>query len=84
MTTEYERLLTQMIEERKRKIDELAGKKGKEKELARAMTDVRFIETELGRYQQGLSLFRTKGVPKVGRWGKPEVEGGESEAERKE
>ncbi|MBI2648428.1 MAG: hypothetical protein HYW93_02090 [Thaumarchaeota archaeon] len=38
------------------------------------MSDLKFIEVEMNRYQQGMSLFRSKGVPKVGRWGKPEAE----------
>jgi hypothetical protein len=38
------------------------------------MSDVRFLEVELQRYEQGMALFRTKGLPKVGRWGMPEVE----------
>lgn len=75
MTTEYEQLLASMVEEKKAKIAELKGKKGKEKELAALSSDVRFLEVELQRYQQGMALFRTKELPKVGRWGKPETEG---------
>ena len=75
MTTEYEQLLASMVEEKKAKIAELKGKKGKEKELAALSSDVRFLEVELQRYQQGMALFRTKDLPKVGRWGKPETEG---------
>ena len=75
MTTEYEQLLSGMVEQKKAKAAELRGKKGKEKELASVASDIRFLETELQRYQQGLSLFRSKTVPKVGRWGKPETEG---------
>jgi len=74
MTTEYEQLLAGMVGEKKAKIAELKGKKGKEKQLAALTTDVRFLEVELQRYQQGMALFRTKDVPKVGRWGKPESE----------
>lgn len=74
MTTEYEQLLSKMIDEKKALVAELTGKKGKEKQLASAQSDTRFLEVELGRYQQGMSLFRTKGPPKVGRWGKPETE----------
>ena len=33
-----------------------------------------FLEVELRRYEQGMSLFRSKGLPKVGRWGKQESE----------
>jgi hypothetical protein len=74
VTTEYEQLLADMVSDRKAKIAELKGKKGKEKELAALTSDVRFLEVELQRYQQGMALFRTKGPPKVGRWGKPETE----------
>ena len=74
MTTEYEQLLSQMINEKKAKVIELTGKKGKEKEAAALASDIRFIEVELQRYQQGMALFRSKGLPKVGRWGKPEAE----------
>ncbi|HME19587.1 MAG TPA: hypothetical protein VKF15_07630 [Nitrososphaerales archaeon] len=74
MTTEYEQLLAAMVTEKKAKAAELAGKKGKEKQLAAIASDIRFVEVELQRYQQGMSLFRTKNPPKVGRWGKPETE----------
>lgn len=74
MTTEYEQLLAGMVDEKRVKITQLRGKKGKEKELASLSSDVRFLETELQRYQQGMALFRTKELPKVGRWGKPETE----------
>lgn len=74
MTTEYEQLLSKMIEEKKLKAAELNGRKGKDKDLAKAMSDLRFLEVELQRYQQGMALFRSKGLPKVGRWGKPEAE----------
>jgi hypothetical protein len=79
MTTEYEQLLSQMVEEKKAKLTELTGKKRKEKDTAALMSDIRFLEVELQRYQQGMALFRTKHVPKVGRWGKPQTE--EKEAE---
>lgn len=79
MTTEYEQLLSGMVEEKKAKAAELRGKKGKEKELAGVMSDIRFLEVELQRYQQGMSLFRSKDLPKAGRWGKPEVEGHKEE-----
>ena len=75
MTTEYEQLLSRMVDEKKAKLTEVTGKKGKEKETASLMSDIRFLEVELQRYQQGMSLFRTKSLPKVGRWGKPETEG---------
>ncbi len=78
MTTEYEQLLSQMINEKKAKLADLSGK-GKAKEVATLTSDIRFLEVELQRYQQGMALFRTKAVPKVGRWGKPETEGKEAE-----
>jgi hypothetical protein len=74
MTTEYEELLINMVGEKKAKLTELTGKKGKQKESAALMSDIRFLEVELQRYQQGMALFRTKSIPKVGRWGKPEAE----------
>lgn len=80
MTTEYEQLLTKMVGEKRAKLAELTGKKGKEKESATVMSDIRFLEVELQRYQQGMALFRTKSLPKVGRWGKPEAEEKREEA----
>jgi len=80
MTTEYEALLARMVDEKKAKLTELTGKKGKEKESAALMSDIRFLEVELQRYQQGMALFRTKTLPKVGRWGKPETEERKEEA----
>ncbi len=74
MTTEYEQLLATMIAEKKAKAAELSGKKGKAKELTSIASDIRFLEVELQRYQQGMSLFRSKPLPRVGRWGKPETE----------
>jgi hypothetical protein len=72
MTTEYEKLLLSMIEEKKAKITAIEGKDRKKAEALKR--ELGFLEIELLRYQQALSLFRAKGVPKVGRWGKPEVE----------
>ena len=74
MTTEYEQLLSGMVNEKKAKLAELTGRKGREKEAAALASDIRFIEVELQRDQQGMGLFRTKTLPKVGRWGKPETE----------
>jgi hypothetical protein len=79
LTTEYEELLSRMISEKRAKLDEMTGKKGKAKEAGALMSDIRFLEVELQRYQQGMALFRTKSLPKVGRWGKPETEGKEAE-----
>lgn len=74
MTTEYEQLLSGIVSEKKAKVVELTGKQGKAKEITALISDIRFLEVELQRYQQGMSLFRTKSLPKVGRWGKPEAE----------
>ncbi len=74
MTTEYEQLLSKMVSDKKAKLAELTGKKGTEKQSASLASDIRFLEVELQRYQQGMALFRTKPLPKVGRWGKPETE----------
>jgi len=79
LTTEYEQLLSGMVNEKRAKIAELTGKQGKEKQIAALTSDIRFLKVELQRYQQGMTLFRTKTLPKVGRWGKPETE--ESTAE---
>ncbi|MDA4120246.1 MAG: hypothetical protein OK436_06630 [Thaumarchaeota archaeon] len=79
MTTEYEQLLSKMIDEKKAKLGDLTSKKGKAKEVAALMSDIRFLEVELQRYQQGMALFRTKAVPKVGRWGKSDSEAREEE-----
>jgi hypothetical protein len=72
LVTEYEALLKQMIDERKARLEGLRDQRGKEKAVEELRSDMRFIEVELERYQKGLALFRTKSVPKVGRWGKPE------------
>jgi hypothetical protein len=80
LTTEYEQLLAKMVDEKRGRVTELRGKKGGAKDLARAESDLRFLEVELQRYQQGMALFRSKGVPKVGRWGKPETPEGQSQA----
>ena len=74
MTTEYEQLLSGMIGEKKAKVVELTGKQGKEKEISSLNSDIKFLEVELQRYQQGMTLFRSRSLPKVGRWGKPETE----------
>jgi len=80
MTTEYEALLSKMVGDKKARLAEVTGKKGKEKESAALMSDIRFLEVELQRYQQGMALFRTKSLPKVGRWGKEEIEEKREEA----
>ena len=82
MTTEYEQLLARMLDEKRAKLAELTGKKGAEKESASLASDIRFLEVELQRYQQGMALFRTKNLPRVGRWGTPEVEEHREETQR--
>jgi hypothetical protein len=79
LTTEYEQLLAAMVSEKKAKMAELTGKRGKEKELGTLASDIRFLEVELQRYQQSMTLFRSRNPPKVGRWGKPETEGHKEE-----
>jgi hypothetical protein len=74
LTTEYEELISTMVAEKKAKLAEVAGRKGKEKEASALTSDIRFLEVELQRYQQGMALFRTGDLPKVGRWGKQETE----------
>ena len=74
LTTEYEQMLSDMVSQKKTKVTQLTGKKGKDKEIEALMSDIRFLEVELQRYQQGMTLFRTKPLPKVGRWGRPETE----------
>lgn len=74
MATEYEDLLKRLTREKKAKAAELRGKEGREKELSSVESDIAFLEVELRRYEQGMSLFRSKGLPKVGRWGKQETE----------
>ena len=80
MTTEYEQMLSRMVEEKRAKLAEATGKRGKEKEARSLEADVRFLEVELQRYQQGMALFRTKPLPKVGRWGRHETEERKEEA----
>ena len=80
MTTEYEQLLSRMIGEKKAKLAVPTGKKGADRSAASLTSDIRFLEVELQRYQQGMALFRTKNLPKVGRWGVPETEERKEEA----
>lgn len=77
MSTEYEQLLGRLIEEKRALLASLGSQKGKEKRIEEVKVEIRYIELELEHYSQGLKLFRSKGVPKVGRWGKPETEEGE-------
>ncbi len=75
MVTEYEQLLSDMLKERMEKLEVLkANKGGKNRKKVEALeSEIGFVKVELERYQRGLTLFRSKGLPKVGRWGKPET-----------
>jgi len=74
LVTEYEELLTGMLIDRREKLEALKAAKGKNKKKIDALiSEIAFVEVELERYQRGLRLFRSKDLPKVGRWGKPET-----------
>lgn len=81
VVTEYEELLSGMIVEKKEKLEALKSPKGRSnrKKMEALEAEIRFIEVELERYQHGMVLFRSKDLPKVGRWGKP-VSGEQGEA----
>lgn len=74
MTTEYEQLLGRLLEEKRAKLATMTLGKDGQKKLDGVLSDIRYIELEIDHYQRGLTLFRSKSVPKVGRWGKPESE----------
>jgi hypothetical protein len=74
LVTEYEQLLGDMLKERREKLEALkAGKGNNKRKIEVLLSEIGFVEVELERYQRGLTLFRSKGLPKVGRWGKPEA-----------
>lgn len=74
MATEYEQLLTGILDERKAKLEELKAKNGDRNKIDALASDINFVELELQRYRNALNLFRTKeALPKVGRWGKAET-----------
>ncbi len=74
LVTEYEQLLGDMLKERREKLEGLRAAKGKNrKEIDALLSEIGFVQGELDRYQRGLALFRTKGLPRVGRWGKQET-----------
>lgn len=74
LATEYEQLLTQILNERKAKLEAEKSKGMDKKKIDALVADIGFVEVELERYRRGLNLFRTKGpLPKVGRWGKAEA-----------
>ena len=73
MVTEYEQLLGVLLKERREKLEALkAGKGRNKKKVDELLSEIGFVEGELERYQRGMTLFRSKGLPKVGRWGRPE------------
>lgn len=74
LATEYEQLLTQILNERKAKLEAEKSKGMDKKKIEALVADIGFVEVELERYRRGLNLFRTKEpLPKVGRWGKAET-----------
>ena len=74
MVTEYEQLLTAMLKERTDRLEALKAGKGKSKKKMEALlSEIGYVEVELERYRRGMTLFRSKDLPKVGRWGKPET-----------
>ena len=72
MSSEYEQLLRQLLQDRQSKLEELRSGKGEQKRIDQILSEINFVEAELERYDRGLAIFRSKSVPKVGRWGKPE------------
>jgi hypothetical protein len=84
LVTEYEQLLSDMLKERRGKLESLKAAKGKnQKKIETLESEIGFVEVELERYRRGLTLFRSKGLPKVGRWGKPEPSHSAAAAESK-
>jgi hypothetical protein len=74
LVTEYEQLLTAMLKERRERLEALKAGSGKSKRKIDALlSEIGYVEVELERYQRGMTLFRSKDLPKVGRWGKPET-----------
>ncbi len=73
MVTEYEQLLGDMLKERKERLEALKAKGSNKKKIDALLTEIGFVQGELDRYKRGLTLFRVKDLPKVGRWGKAET-----------
>jgi hypothetical protein len=74
LVTEYEQLLGEMLRERKEKLEALkAGGRKNKRKVETVLSEIGFVEVELERYRRGLQLFRSKELPKVGRWGRPET-----------
>jgi hypothetical protein len=74
LSSEYELLLKQLLQERRSRLEKLTSEKGEQKQIDQLLSEIRFVQAELERYDRGLTIFRSKSVPKVGRWGKPEEE----------
>jgi hypothetical protein len=73
LVTEYEQLLGDMLKERRARLEELKAQKRKGKKVESLLSEIGYVEAELKRYRSGLTLFRSKQLPKVGRWGKLEA-----------
>ena len=74
LVTEYEQLLIGMLKEKKDKLEALEAGRGRSKKKVDALlSEIGYVEVELERYRRGMTLFRSKDLPKVGRWGKPET-----------
>lgn len=74
MVTEYEQLLIGMLKDKRDELEALKEGRGKSKKKVDALlSEIGYVEVELERYQRGMTLFRSKALPKVGRWGKPET-----------
>lgn len=72
LVTEYEQLLQGMLKERREKLEALKAKgRATKKQIEDLASEIGYLEVELERYQRGMVLFRTKSLPKVGRWGNP-------------
>ncbi len=74
MVTEYEQLLGDMLKERRERLEALKVGKGRnKKKIDVLVSEIGFVEGELERYRRGMTLFRSKDLPKVGRWGRLEA-----------
>jgi hypothetical protein len=72
LVTEYEQLLSGMLKERRDKLEALKAGKADKKKVDALLSEIGYVEEELERYRRGMTLFRTKNLPKVGRWGRAE------------
>lgn len=81
LVTEYEQLLSGILVEKKETLEALRAAKGRgtKKKVDALLAEISYVEVELDRYRRGMVLFRSKGLPKVGRWGQP-VTGEQGEA----